>query len=41
MFPPQDSAPDDSFQTTPWSLLSTITRLDDLSPGDEKLINTC
>jgi|GEM_PF-6121043 len=41
MFPPQNSAPSDSFVTTPWSLLSTITRPDDLSPEDEKFVDTC
>jgi hypothetical protein len=41
MFPPQNCAPSDSFVTTPWSLLSTITRPDDLSPEEEKFVDRC
>ena len=41
MVPPHESPPGDSFLTTPWSLLSAISRPADASPEEEQFIATC
>lgn len=40
MFPSQNAGPAESFPSTPWSLLTAITRPANASPGEEAFIST-